>query len=73
MPIRNAPIIERNAMPGMFKAPKAPAIPTPVVMPTENSTAMAKAQQDELAAASAQTGRQSTIMAFNQNKTDTLG
>ena len=51
-----------------------PVIPAPVVMPTENTAAVTAAQQAELAGASAQSGRASTIMAqAGDNKTDTMG
>lgn len=43
-------------------APKAPVIPAPIVMPTENTQAVTQAQQQQLMAASAQSGRASTIL-----------
>lgn len=56
------------------KAPPAPVIPAPVIVPTENSTAITQAQQAELAASAARTGRASTILSQNDiSKTDTMG
>lgn len=63
-------------MTSLFHSPKiaAPVIPTPVVVPTENSTAVATAQQQQLEASSARTGRASTILSQNDiSKTDSMG
>lgn len=60
----------------LFGAPKAaaPVIPTPIVMPTENSQAVATAQQQQLKASAARSGRASTIMTMGDvSKNDTLG
>jgi len=56
----------------------APIIPSPVVMPTENSAAIQEAKQKQLQAAATSSGRSSTILSMNNNqnaidKTDTLG
>ena len=51
-----------------------PAIPQPVVMPTENTDAVTQAQQQAMLAASARSGRASTFMNMQDiGKTDTLG
>lgn len=65
----------QKQMGGLFGgAPKAPVIPTPVVMPTENTAAVTQAQQQQMEAASQQSGRASTIMSQNDiSKTDTMG
>lgn len=66
-------------MTALFSTPKAPAspiIPSPVVMPTEDSQAVQQAQQEQLQAAASQSGRASTILTMNNNsidKTDKLG
>ncbi len=58
----------------MFKSPKAPAVPTPVVMPTENSASVSAAQQQEMQAAAARSGRASTILSTGDiSKTDSMG
>lgn len=55
-------------------APKMPVIPAPVVMPTENSAAVTAAQQQQLQASAAQSGRASTILSTNDiAKSSTLG
>ena len=66
-------------MPSLFSTPKSPAAipvaPTPIVMPTADSTANAAQQQQTAAAAMRQSGRMSTILT-NQNNTgqsSTLG
>lgn len=61
-------------MTSLFGSPKAPAIPAPVVMPTENAAAVAQAQQQQAAQASAQSGRASTILMQNiAGATDKMG
>ncbi len=59
---------------GLLGAKKMPAIPAPVVMPTENAGAVTDAQQKAMAAAAARSGRASTMLA-NQDisKSDTMG
>ena len=58
----------------MFSSPKPAAVPAQTVMPTENSTAVAQAQQQELQAAATRSGRASTILTQNDiSKTDTMG
>lgn len=54
--------------------PKQAVIPAPVIVPTENTEAVARAKQEQLAKAAAGSGRASTIMSMNDiSKTDTLG
>lgn len=65
-------------MGSLFRAPKvsapAPVTPTPVIVPTENTAAVTNAQQQELEANAARTGRASTIMSMNDiGKTDKMG
>lgn len=64
-------------MSSMFGSPKVaapPVIPAPIVMPTENSDAITKAQQEQLKMASAQSGRASTILSQDDiGKVETLG
>lgn len=61
-------------MTGMFGSQKPAPIPTPIVMPQENTAAITAAKQAELMAASARSGRASTIMSSNDiSKTDTMG
>lgn len=64
-------------MTSLFHAPKAapaPVIPEAPVIPTQNTSAIAKAQQDQLEASAARSGRASTIMSMNDiSKTDTMG
>lgn len=63
-------------MGGLFGggAPKAPVIPAPIVMPTENSAAITQAQTAQMQKAAAQSGRASTILTQNDiSKSDTLG
>lgn len=64
-------------MTSLFNAPKAapaPVIPAAPVIPTENTAAISQAQQQELEASAARSGRASTIMSMNDvSKTDTMG
>lgn len=61
-------------MAGMMGGGKAPAIPAPVIMPTENNAAVTAAQQQQLQAASAQSGRASTILSMNDiSQVDKMG
>jgi hypothetical protein len=63
-------------MAGLFSSPKvqAPIIPAPVVVPTENTAGVTAAKQQEMMAASQQSGRASTILSQNDiSKTDTMG
>lgn len=64
-------------MTSLFHAPKAapaPVIPDTPVIPTENTAAIANAQQGQLEAAAARSGRASTIMSMNDiSKTDSMG
>lgn len=58
----------------MFESKKMPVTPAPVVMPTPNSDAIAKAKRDAAIAAAARSGRASTIMSQQDiSKTDTMG
>lgn len=53
---------------------KAPAIPAPVVMPTENNAAVTASEQAQLQQASAQSGRASTILSMNDiSQVDKMG
>lgn len=62
---------------GLFSSPKPPVVPTPVVMPTMQSSTIAAAQQQQMNAAAAQSGRASTILSRNDNSkfgsADTMG
>ena len=61
-------------MSGLFSSPKAPVIPAPVVMPTENNSQVVQAQQKQLQAAATEGGRASTILTQQDiSKTDQLG
>lgn len=61
----------------MGGGPKMPVIPAPVVMPMENSAAVTEAQRKQLALASEQSGRASTILTQQDiglaGKNNTLG
>lgn len=62
-------------MPSLFSSPKMPSIPTPTVMPAPNDAAVSGANQQQIAAASRQSGRISTILTNNADRgaSDKLG
>jgi hypothetical protein len=64
-------------MTSLFSSPKAPApivVPQAPVVPTENTAAVSQAQQQELQASAARSGRASTIMSMNDiSRTDRMG
>jgi hypothetical protein len=62
-------------MTSLFSSPKIPSIPAPTIMPAPNDAAVQAANQQQIAAASRQSGRISTILTNPQDRgtSDQLG
>jgi hypothetical protein len=62
-------------VPTLFSSPKTPSIPTPTIMPAPNDAAVMASNQQQIAAASRQSGRISTILTnpTDRGSSDQLG